>query len=239
MGKRSVQGDIYLKDTNKEQTIKFGIQERATARFVGVDIEVLPNGKHPTKGHATDVGADLYTRESVLVMPGMYKSTMIPTGIKIAVAENIGIFVSPRSSISKLPLAMANSTGIIDPDYRGEIFLPLKNTLPASPNYNSYALECFVLGEGGKTLERMQVADLPKDLVDDAMDEYWEQLKVLAPNESFRGTSVLPTHTVYIPAGTRLAQLYAVERFEIRWDETDVNDDTVRGAGGFGSTGGN
>lgn len=80
--------------------------------------------------HPTDSGFDLYpnTKES-FVIPPLAKSFKIPCGIRCApFGENIsGYFLFPRSSIIKTPLRLANSVGIIDSTYRGEIIAVVDN----------------------------------------------------------------------------------------------------------------
>jgi dUTP pyrophosphatase len=39
-----------------------------------------------------------------------------------------GFFLLPRSSLSKTPLRLANSVGLIDPTYRGNLIAALENT---------------------------------------------------------------------------------------------------------------
>jgi dUTP pyrophosphatase len=41
--------------------------------------------------------------------------------------ENVSYYLYPRSSISKTPLVMANSVGVIDAGYRGNIMAKVKN----------------------------------------------------------------------------------------------------------------
>ena len=50
----------------------------------------------------------------------------INTGVSIQVSPGYYVEVVPRSSIVKSDFIMANSVGVIDPDYRGLIFLPLR-----------------------------------------------------------------------------------------------------------------
>lgn len=53
----------------------------------------------------------------------------IPTGIAIKPSEeNIALLAFPRSGLaSKYGITLANSVGVIDSDYRGEISIPLIN----------------------------------------------------------------------------------------------------------------
>ena len=71
-------------------------------------------------------GYDLYAPEDTLI-PG-HTTVYIHYGV-IAVAQSgSGIFLCPRSSISRTPLRLANSIGILDPTYRGEVIAALENT---------------------------------------------------------------------------------------------------------------
>ena len=77
----------------------------------------------PKRGHETDVGIDL------TVMDVDQKSTNIfffDTGISIQLSKGYYAEIIPRSSIIKTDFFLANSIGIIDPDYRGHIFMPFR-----------------------------------------------------------------------------------------------------------------
>ena len=72
--------------------------------------------------HDGDSGLDLFCPEDVVIEP---KSTFF-LNLKIrceALHENrnISYYLYPRSSLSKTPLRLANSVGIIDAGYRGNI----------------------------------------------------------------------------------------------------------------------
>jgi dUTP pyrophosphatase len=72
--------------------------------------------------HTTDSGLDLLCHRRMVIMPG--ETTKIPLGIACQVVESShphGYYLYPRSSIIKTPMRLANSVGIIDYDYRGEI----------------------------------------------------------------------------------------------------------------------
>ena len=76
----------------------------------------------------TDSGYDLYCPETVQVSP----HTVGTLDFKIRCSPNFqrvsGYYLYPRSSISKTPLMMANSVGIIDHGYRGNIMAKVYNT---------------------------------------------------------------------------------------------------------------
>ncbi|MBC2604546.1 dUTP diphosphatase [Pelagicoccus albus] len=75
--------------------------------------------------HAGDAGLDLYTLEEIRVEPG--ETRMIEFGIACEPKDGKAYFLIPRSSISKTPLRMANSIGLIDGGYRGQIMAAVDN----------------------------------------------------------------------------------------------------------------
>jgi len=87
--------------------------------------------------HEGDSGLDLFFPSDVVIGPNETK--IIDLKIKCE-AINLGINVSyylyPRSSISKTPLRMANSVGIIDAGYRGSIMVAVDNR-----SQESYTIE--------------------------------------------------------------------------------------------------
>lgn len=73
-------------------------------------------------------GADLFSclDSPVTIEPG--KTVMIPTGISMEIKEGLVGLVYARSGLAtKSGIAPANKVGVIDSDYRGEIFVPLHN----------------------------------------------------------------------------------------------------------------
>ena len=81
--------------------------------------------------HSSDCGFDLYIRteddKDTIIIPPKALGYKIYTGIQCAPATRNGYYLYPRSSITKTPLRLANSVGIIDPDYRGEIIAVVDN----------------------------------------------------------------------------------------------------------------
>jgi len=69
--------------------------------------------------HQGDAGLDLYVLENVIFEPGETK--LVKLGISCQPEDGTAYFLMPRSSISKTPLRMSNSIGLIDGGYRGEI----------------------------------------------------------------------------------------------------------------------
>ncbi len=77
----------------------------------------------PTKAHDTDTGYDL-TFTGVKKIEG--DVIFFKTDIAIQPPAGYYFEVAPRSSISKYPLSMANSIGIIDETYTGEILVAVR-----------------------------------------------------------------------------------------------------------------
>ena len=75
--------------------------------------------------HKGDAGLDLYILQDDTFKPGETKK--IKLGISCENKDGKGYFLFPRSSISKTPLRMANSIGLIDAGYRGEIMAVCDN----------------------------------------------------------------------------------------------------------------
>ena len=129
----------------------------------------------PKRGHETDAGIDLTAMAVEQKKPDIF---FFDTGISIHLSTGYYAEIVPRSSIIKTDFLLANSVGIIDPDYRGRIFVPF----------------CCVGADDG-----MQAAE--------------ELLR------------------------QRIAQMLIRKLEPCRIEVVDSLEDTVRGTGGFGSTG--
>lgn len=94
-----------------------------------IRVKMLREGARlPSYGTEQAAGADLYAclEEAVTIAPGETK--FIPTGIALEVPAHCAGLVYARSGLAcKRGLAPANKVGVIDSDYRGEIFVALYN----------------------------------------------------------------------------------------------------------------
>jgi dUTP diphosphatase len=144
---------------------------------VAVQIRRLPHGEGlelPRYATAGAAGMDVLAAEDVTLAPGARHA--VATGLAVAIPPGYEIQVRPRSGLAlKHGIAVPNTPGTIDSDYRGE-------------------------------------------------------LKVILINH---GSEPFPIHR-----GDRIAQLVLAPVTLTRWDEVAELDETGRGAGGFGSTGG-
>lgn len=89
-------------------------------------IKLLDKKCLPMKEHTWDGGYDLKARKETSVFP--QDTEFIPTGVCVEIPVGFVGLLFPRSSISKTPLRMANSVGVIDSGFTGEIKVPLYNT---------------------------------------------------------------------------------------------------------------
>ena len=144
--------------------------------MVKVQIKKLdPNAKIPEYKTAGASGVDIMAllEKKITLDPG--ESQIIPTGLSIAIPEDLEVQIRPRSGLAaKSNISVLNTPGTIDSDYRGEIKVILIN-----------------LG-----------------------------------NETFT-----------VKNGDRIAQMILTPIMKFKFEEVNKLDDTIRGSGGFGSTG--
>ena len=128
--------------------------------------------KYKTQGSS---GLDLmaFIEKSIKLNPK--ESVLVPTGISVAIAEDLEIQIRPRSGLAaKSNISVLNTPGTIDSDYRGEI-------------------------------------------------------KVILFNHS--------NNEFIINNKDRIAQMVLAPIIKAEFEEVDELPDTIRGEGGFGSTG--
>jgi dUTP pyrophosphatase len=87
----------------------------------------------PTRATPGSAGIDLYADHDVLVSCG--SSVMLGTGIAVEVPGGYVGLLMVRSSVGKAGVSLANSVGVIDSDYRGEIKLCLAYTAGNGGHY--------------------------------------------------------------------------------------------------------
>jgi len=86
----------------------------------------------PTYAHAGDAGLDLRARIDALV-PALGGRVLMPTGIAVAIPDGWVGFVVPRSGLAlRHGVALANTPGVIDSGYRGELQAVVINLDPES-----------------------------------------------------------------------------------------------------------
>jgi dUTP pyrophosphatase len=88
---------------------------------------VFEQGCHPEKAHITDAGFDLRSNaQDFTIEPGAKR--MIGTGVRMDIPEGFVGIIAPRSGLgSKFEIVLANTVGVIDAHYTGEIKLAMVN----------------------------------------------------------------------------------------------------------------
>lgn len=88
--------------------------------------KLAPEAQLPTRAHDTDAGFDLYSPIGVNISVGA--TVTIPTKLAISLPENTVGLIYPRSSLgTRHGIVLANTVGVIDSGYRGEIMLVVTN----------------------------------------------------------------------------------------------------------------
>lgn len=82
---------------------------------------------YPEKSHPTDAGFDLKCNEEDFTLePGTKR--MVSSGIKLDIPTGFVGIVAPRSGLgSKFEVVLANTVGVIDAHYTGDIKLAMTN----------------------------------------------------------------------------------------------------------------
>jgi len=88
------------------------------------------SAKYPTRANTFDAGLDLYANDDFELLT-QDQPTLISTGLALAIPVGYAGLILPRSSLAaKYGVTVANSPGLIDSGYRGEIFVSLINHHP-------------------------------------------------------------------------------------------------------------
>ena len=105
------------------------------------------NPQYQTPGSA---GFDLAISEDVTIAPG--SCVLAPTKLRMIIPEGYEGQIRLRSSMYKKGIVLPNAPGTIDSDYRGEIFIPLRNVL----QWDSVSFK------KGERVAQMVIKEVPK-----------------------------------------------------------------------------
>jgi dUTP pyrophosphatase len=123
----------FLRQLSQSDTSQVGQIHTGAFFHQKVMIQRLPHGEgislpeYKTDGAAAmDLCAATPEGEEMALYPG--ETTKVPTGFAIAIPEGLAGLVLPRSGLAtKDRVSLANSPGLVDSDFRGEILLSLTN----------------------------------------------------------------------------------------------------------------
>jgi dUTP pyrophosphatase len=94
-------------------------------------VQLDPDLPLPSYARAGDAGLDLRARTDALV-PARGGRALVPTGIAVAIPDGWVGLVVPRSGLAlRHGVALANTPGVIDSGYRGELQAVVINLDPA------------------------------------------------------------------------------------------------------------
>lgn len=118
----------------------------------------------PTRANETDAGLDLYVPDGYgwEFKPG--EKRIINTNVQVAIPTGYAGLLMARSSLQKKNLMLANSVGLIDSGYRGDLQVVLVN-VSTSPTM-------LIAGEKFAQLVIVPVMITGIDLVEDS-DDVW------------------------------------------------------------------
>ncbi|MGI6229562.1 MAG: dUTP diphosphatase [Tractidigestivibacter sp.] len=91
-----------------------------------------PTVELPTYAYSGDAGLDLRSNEDVTLAP--HERRLVGTGLAVAIPEGYAGFVQPRSGLAlREGLSMANTPGLVDSHYRGELKVCAVNLDDSTP----------------------------------------------------------------------------------------------------------
>ena len=73
----------------------------------------------PTRAHPDDAGMDFKSADTAIIKPG--DKRLIGTNIVLEIPTGYAGILLPRSSGGKVLMKLANTAGVIDPQYRGDV----------------------------------------------------------------------------------------------------------------------
>lgn len=119
----------------------------------------------PTQGSANAAGFDLYAyldqTDHIVIQP--HTTVMVGTGVAVAIPNDYWGGIFARSGLAtKQGLRPANCTGVIDPDYRGELIVALHNDFNTAREVKH--------GDRIGQLVIIPLPDVSYDIVDDLDD---------------------------------------------------------------------
>lgn len=79
----------------------------------------------PIRAHETDAGVDMYSVTDECILPNEMRT--VDTGIAVKIPVGYVGIVCSKSGQGKLRIFLANSIGVIDSDYRGNIKVMIVN----------------------------------------------------------------------------------------------------------------
>lgn len=116
-----------------------------------------PDAKIPQYMTTLAAGMDICAQQDVALVLEPGKRCLVPTGLAFAISPGYEIQVRPRSGLAiKHGIALVNSPGTIDADYRGEVRIILIN----------HGQESFTINPGDRIAQLVVAPVCQVDLVE-------------------------------------------------------------------------
>ena len=115
----------------------------------------------PSKTRYSDAGYDLTIIREYKVLTS--NTTLYDTGIQLEIPNGYYVEIVPRSSISRSGYILANSVGIIDQGYRGNLYIALTKINTESPEL-TLPWKCCQMIVKKQTYSRLVTGDAGKEI---------------------------------------------------------------------------
>ena len=125
-------------------------------------VKMNTNAKYPIKSSPNSAGYDLFNTHDVTIAPG--ERMKISTGIKIQIPTHHYGRIAPSSSLAIQHHNIDVAAGVIDSDYRGEIFPVLINNGSKYITFPKHTKICQLLIVKISNLDLIEVAELNKTI---------------------------------------------------------------------------
>lgn len=90
-----------------------------------LDVRLIDDALLPTRANESDAGLDLFASKEYQIPAG--QRVLVDTGVQVRIPFGYVGLLFARSSLQKRSLMMANSVGVIDAGYRGNLLVGLIN----------------------------------------------------------------------------------------------------------------
>ena len=124
--------------------------------YIPKDTVKIVSTKHPMPNKATTGAAAYDIRSTTTVEVHPDQTVMVGTGVYLDLPRSLFAMLVPRSGLAtKQGITLANSIGIIDSDFTGEIRIALKNT----------SKQPFIVQDGDRVAQLIFLTYISPDLV--------------------------------------------------------------------------
>lgn len=199
-----------------------------------LNVKILENGQKagldvtPKYAGPGESGLELYVLNTIKVKP--YQQTLIPHGVAIELPEGFEAQIRPRSS-SYGKKKVEVIFGTIDASYRGELMTSIIYRPPVEGLASDF-IEKMIMAEETQAKEA-EKNGLPTGAI---MTHIFRSLAIAVCK--MLGLAKITAEELTLSPGDRMSQLVVAPVVRANVHVVETLNDTFRGDGGFGSTGG-